>query len=81
MLVASSPTRQHIDLRDLGGAVRRCSTQKIGYRTRDDALTAAERMMEAGKVRPGCHMTPYVCEECGEFHVANRIIVFLPELK
>lgn len=69
--MASSPTRQRVRPDD---AVR-CTTQKRGYRTKADALDAAERMMQAGRVKPGCHITPYACVACGEWHVANRVIV------
>lgn len=72
--MASRPTRQKVNLRDLG--VRRCASQKVGFSTYEDALQAAEKMMLAGKVDPGCHLTPYACEECPEWHVANRIIVW-----
>jgi hypothetical protein len=50
-------------------------SQKVGYATRDEALTAAERQMEKGMVRPGCHIVPYRCEQCREWHTANRVIV------
>ena len=53
----------------------RCVSRKIGYRSYDEALTAAEEMMAVGKVHPGCHITPYVCDECAEWHVRNRTIV------
>lgn len=74
--MASSPTRQRVDLNAVG--VRRCVSQKVGYGTYDDALTACERMMDAGKVKPGCHMTPYECDECSEWHVGNKVIVTVP---
>ncbi len=32
-------------------------------------------MMEQGKVDPGCHQTPFLCADCGRWHVANRVIV------
>lgn len=71
--MASSPTRQRISVASFG--FRRCESQKVGFSTYDEALTVAERMMDANKVKPGCHITPYVCDRCGEYHVANCIIV------
>lgn len=68
-------TRQRVNLNS--SAFRRCPSQKAGFATKALALDAAERMMDQGKVRPGCHITPYPCEQCPEWHVANRIIVFL----
>jgi hypothetical protein len=38
-------------------------------------LDAAEAMMLAGKVKRGCHITPYTCDACGEWHVGNKVIV------
>jgi len=38
-------------------------------------LDACEEMMERGLVRPGCHLTPYPCDQCSEFHITNRVIV------
>ena len=70
--MASRPTRQRLDPNRLE---RKCETQKVGYRTRAAALTAAERMMDAGRVQPGCHITPYLCRSCGEYHNANKVIV------
>lgn len=54
---------------------RRCESQKVGHATREEALTAAERMMDEGRVLPGCHITPYLCDRCDEWHNANRVIV------
>lgn len=71
--MASSPTRQRINI--ASSEFRRCESQKVGFATYDAALFAAERMMEANKVKPCCHITPYLCDRCGEFHVANRVIV------
>ena len=71
--MGSSPTRLHLDVERKH--FRRCSTQKQGWETKEEALDVAERMMEEGKVRPGCHITPYECAKCGEWHVSNRIIV------
>jgi hypothetical protein len=72
--MASRPTRQRVNLQS--GGFRRCISQKVGFRSRAQALDAAERMMDAGRVRPGCHITPYACDDCGEWHVANRVIVW-----
>jgi len=72
--MASQKTRQRVDQRAIG--FRRCTTQKVGYRTHDEALDAAELMMQKGLVRPGCHITPYQCDKCSEWHVANRVIVW-----
>lgn len=57
-------------------SVQKCESWKRGYATRPDALDAAERTMAAGQVQPGCHLMPYECPRCGEWHVANRRIVF-----
>lgn len=51
---------------------------KTSWRTHAEALDAAEAMMEHGRVRPGCHITPYECLECRRWHVANKVIVPLP---
>jgi hypothetical protein len=73
--MGSNPTRQRLRV-DRG--VRKCSTFKIGFATRDEALDAAERQMEAGRVSPGCHLMPYLCDRgCGEWHIRNQRIVFL----
>lgn len=53
----------------------KCPSFKCGYATRDEALRAAEMAMLNGLVDPGCHITPYLCERCGEYHNANRRIV------
>lgn len=37
--------------------------------------------MQHGRVNPGCHITPYQCDECREWHLANRVIVPLPKSK
>lgn len=68
--MGSSPTRSR--RRDV---TVRCVSYKIGYPTYDAALDGAERQMERGHVMPGCHITPYQCDECGEWHIYNRIIV------
>ncbi len=72
--VASKPTRQKVRVDRL---MRKCATFKVGYRTRNDGLDAAERGMEAGRVEAGCHLMPYECERCGEWHIRNQRIVFV----
>lgn len=69
--MASSPTRASVD----PSRACRCESRKVGYATYDRALDVAELMMEKGEVNPGCHITPYACDDCGEWHVANRVIV------
>lgn len=64
-------TRRHLDLT----RVARCPSMKTGWATYEQALATADLMMLEGKVNPGCHITPYRCDECGEFHVYNRVIV------
>ena len=49
---------------------------KIGYATRVAALDACESQMDAGRVEPGCHVMPYRCDVCGEWHTRNQRIVF-----
>lgn len=71
--MASSPTRQSIDCEH--GRFARCTSVKIGYTTRELALDAAEEMMQADMVKRGCHITPYLCDDCHEWHVYNRLIV------
>jgi hypothetical protein len=71
------PTR----LRFKGPAIRniamlRCSSLKMGHASYDQAHRVAENMMTLDKVMPGCHLMPYLCTECGEWHVANKRIVF-----
>ncbi len=65
------PTRLKVNLKRL----IRCATRKIGFATKGQALDVAELMMEQGHVSPGCHITPYECDECGQWHVSNRVIV------
>jgi hypothetical protein len=55
----------------------RCESQKYSFDTREAALDGAERQMDRGAVRPGCHITPYLCGDCGKFHLTNRIIVVI----
>jgi hypothetical protein len=75
--VASHPTRQHLRVDRL--AVK-CVTFKVGYATEHEAFEGAERTMLAGKVAPGCHIMPYLCADCGEWHVRNqRIVAAAPE--
>ena len=73
--MASRPTRHTVDLRGLD--MVKCDSMKVGFPTYDAALTAAERLMELGRVKPGCHITPYECDRCGEWHVYNRIVIWL----
>ena len=55
--------------------MHRGASQKACYPTKLIALDAAEVMMEKGWVHPGCHITPYRCPDCGQWHVGNRQIV------
>ena len=70
--MASRPTRAKVYL----PAVIRCASQKVSFASHAEAWDAAERMMDQGKVWPGCHMTPYACADCGRWHVYNRRIVW-----
>lgn len=70
--MASSQTRLRVRR-----ATRRCESYKVSYPTHDEALDAAERMMDRGLVKPGCHITPYQCDRCRQWHVANRVIVWV----
>jgi hypothetical protein len=72
--MASSPTRGRFDV--IKRHFSRCSSQKVGYSSKVEALDVAEIMMERGSVRQGCHITPYHCRECHEWHLYNRRIVF-----
>jgi len=72
--MGSSPTRQKIRVDRL---VRKCPTFKVGYATRALALDGCERAMDAGSVSPGCHIKPYLCDECSEWHLFNQRIVFV----
>ncbi len=56
----------------------KCVTLKIGHATRALALDAAEAGMLAGAVQTGCHLMPYACDRCGQWHVRNERIVFVP---
>ena len=71
--MASSPTRMRMSPDHV--LIHRCESRKVAYRTKARALDAAEKLMEAGRVEPGCHITPYECELCGEWHVYNRRVV------
>lgn len=71
--MASSPTRQHLDVEHRH--LMRCAALKRGYATKAEALDVAEEQMERGAVYPGCHITPYLCDLCHEWHVCNRVIV------
>ena len=75
--MASRPTRAHVDVAHQW--LERCPTHKRGYPSHAVALDIAEQMMDAGDVKPGCHITPYQCPSCGEWHVANRVIVVVPD--
>lgn len=69
--MATSPTRKHLTRVNK----HKCASQKTCYPTKADALDGAEAMMDKGMVWPGCHITPYECEECGLWHVWNKVIV------
>lgn len=71
--MASRPSRQKVHLRFLGA--RRCVSEKVGYDSYEAALQAAELMMLQDKAAPGCHITPYRCQECPEWHVYTKRIV------
>ena len=70
--MASSPSRLRVNQRRL----RRCETQKVGYQTYTEALDVAERMMALGHVEVGCHIVPYRCDACQEWHVGNHRLVW-----
>ena len=72
--MASSATRKH--LRTDRDHLAHCSSLKQAWRREADAFDAAEHFMTDGLVMPGCHITPYRCRECGDWHVYNRRIVF-----
>ena len=72
--MASRPTRLKVNL----DMIRACESQKVAFPTYASAFDAAERLMQLGHVKPGCHITPYVCQDCGHWHVRNRVIVPLP---
>lgn len=70
--MASSPTRGTLPNPDERS---RCPSYKASYQTYEEALDEAERLMELGRVSPGCHITPYQCDECGHWHNGNRVII------
>lgn len=70
--MASSQTRLRVRR-----VSRRCESGKVSFATHDEALDGAEHMMERGWVKPGCHITPYQCDRCNEWHVGNRVIVWV----
>lgn len=70
--MASRPTRGKIDTRRFEFL---CESGKVAYDTRDDALTGADTAMMADLVKPGCHLMPYECEDCGRWHVRNQRII------
>lgn len=72
-MMASRPTRQHVSTRE--PSYRKCVSEKVGYATKAEAIEAAELQMLEDKVKPGCHITPYFCRDCQEWHVGNRVIV------
>lgn len=72
--MASSPTRQHYDMRRF--SLSKCASQKRCYPDKARALDAAEHLMDEGRVNPGCHLTPYLCPDCRSWHIGNRRIVF-----
>ena len=71
--MASTQTRARLDPR----RVVTCRSGKRSYDTYADAFDAAELQMLRGIVKPGCHITPYQCEDCRRFHLCNRVIVYL----
>ena len=71
--MASHPTRLRLPVSRLAVT---CESLKVSYITYDAAWDAAERAMDKGLVEPGCHLTPYRCEQCGTWHVRNRRIVW-----
>lgn len=76
-MMAAKPTRLRINVAKQ--YLQRCTTDKRGMPTKAEALDVAEQMMHEGRVNVGCHITPYLCATCGEWHVANRHIVFPKE--
>lgn len=73
--MASTPTRGQYNLRRFTSS--RCpASHKRSYPDKAAALDAAERLMDEGRVRPGCHLMPYVCPDCRTWHIGNRFIRF-----
>jgi hypothetical protein len=75
--VASRATRLSID--PVKTLLSKCDSKKIGYRTFCEALDQAEAFMRLGRVHVGCHLTPYRCAACGDYHLFNRKIEFPSE--
>ena len=74
--MASNPTRLRVAIAKQ--YLHRCTeTGKIKYADKDAAHEIAELMMRREQVKPGCHITPYQCLDCGWWHVRNRVIVCL----
>lgn len=71
--MASSATRKH--LRTDRERLTHCASLKQAFRSHAEAFDAAEVFMSDGCVEPGCHITPYHCTVCGDWHVYNRRIV------
>lgn len=69
------PTRGRINVERLS---RKCVSLKVGYATRAAALDASEVQMLEGRVEPGCHLMPYECDQCREWHLRNQQIVPVP---
>jgi hypothetical protein len=74
--MATYPTRLHVHERD--PLFRRCPSQKIAYDSKAEALDVCEVQMLQGRVLPGHHLTPYLCERCARWHVCNHKIYFPP---
>lgn len=60
---------------NVGRLERRCESAKVCFPDKEHALTASEQQMAQGRVLPGCHLTPYRCDRCSYWHLANKIIV------
>jgi len=74
--VATKSTRLRINVDKV--LLSRCDSRKAGFATHREALDHAECLMELGRVFPGCHLSPYLCQDCGQFHIHNRRIIFPP---
>ena len=66
---------RHTRMRLNPARIVKCTTFKRGYATHEEAHAAAELTMQNEQVSPGCHIMPYLCDRCGEYHNANRRIV------
>ncbi len=75
--MATRPTRKRISGDD--AKRQRCESHKECHDSYEDALTAAETLMQMDRAFPGCHLTPYNCARCGCWHLYNRRIYFPPE--